>query len=168
MSSQQAPNWANWIHLPDPTATAVLAQHLAPLLARGDLVALWGDLGVGKTELARALIRSLTGSPEEEVPSPTFTLLQSYETLAGPIHHFDLYRIRDPRELVELGWDDALAEGIVLVEWPERAGSQLPDRRLDLRLTVAGAGREALLTPRGGWEVGKGGFGALQRPARRE
>ncbi len=131
-------------------------------------MALWGDLGAGKTAFARALIRTLTGSPDEEVPSPTFTLVQTYDAESALIFHFDLYRVRRPDELVELGWDDAPADGIVLVEWPERAGPLLPSRRLDIMLEISGQGRMAKMVPAGGWERGKGAFAALQRELRRE
>ncbi len=120
------------IALPDEAATAALARSLAPALGAGDLLALWGDLGSGKTSFARALIRALAGIAEE-VPSPTFTLVQTYDCRPGPIWHFDLYRIRDPEEVIELGWEQAQSEAIVLVEWPERLGSLLPAERLDLR-----------------------------------
>jgi tRNA threonylcarbamoyladenosine biosynthesis protein TsaE len=158
------------VPLPDLAATAGLARALAPCLRAGDLVALWGDLGAGKTELARALIRAATGSPDEEVPSPTFTLVQTYDTAITPIHHFDLYRLRRPEELIELGWDDALAEGIVLVEWPDRAGDRLPKVRLDIRLDIeaGGSARRAVLAPQGDWESGRSDFAALQRQLRGE
>jgi tRNA threonylcarbamoyladenosine biosynthesis protein TsaE len=154
------------IALEDEAATAALARRLAPYLQLGDVIALSGDLGAGKTSFARALIRAMSG-PEEaerEVPSPTFTLVQSYETSAGPIHHFDLYRIQSPDELTEIGWEEALADGIVLVEWPQRAGALLPAGRLDLILSF-GAGseaRRAVLQPRAGWMARHPGFAALQ------
>jgi tRNA threonylcarbamoyladenosine biosynthesis protein TsaE len=98
------------------------------------------------------------------VPSPTFTLVQSYDTPAGRVHHFDLYRIQSPDELTEIGWDEALADGITLVEWPERAGTLLPGRRLDIALAF-GAGaetRRATLQPQGGWMADHPGLAALQ------
>lgn len=110
--------------LPDLSATDALAARIAAGLRAGDCVALKGDLGAGKTTLARAILRKL--GVAEHVPSPTFTLVQSYETVRGPVFHFDLYRVEDARELEELGFDEALDNGIALVEWPERARDRLP------------------------------------------
>jgi len=152
------------IYLPDEAATAELATQIARTLRPGDVVALHGDLGVGKTSLARAIIRSL--GYIGDVPSPTFTLMQIYETDAGAVAHFDLYRLQMPDELVELNWDEALASGISLVEWPERAGALLPNRRLDvtLRYGSGATGRTICLQPSGGW----GGLAALQGAIRAE
>jgi tRNA threonylcarbamoyl adenosine modification protein YjeE len=110
--------------LSDLAATDALAARIAAGLRRGDCVALKGDLGAGKTTLARAILRKL--GVAEHVPSPTFTLVQTYETSRGPVFHFDLYRVGDARELEELGFEEALDNGIALVEWPERAGDRLP------------------------------------------
>ena len=121
------------IDLPDPTATDALGARLATVLRPGDVVALEGPLGSGKTALARATIRALTG-PDEDVPSPTFTLVQVYQSEAGPLYHFDLYRLEAADQAVELGVDDAFADGISLVEWPERLGSYLPRRHLKITL----------------------------------
>lgn len=137
------------LSLPDEAATTALANRLSPLLRRGDLVALSGNLGAGKTTFARALIRALSGDPALEVPSPTFTLVQAYPETRPPVSHFDLYRIRDAGELDELGLDDAVADGIALVEWPERAGGMLPGAVLTLSLAIAGSGREARLDGNG-------------------
>ncbi|MGP1257125.1 MAG: tRNA (adenosine(37)-N6)-threonylcarbamoyltransferase complex ATPase subunit type 1 TsaE [Kiloniellales bacterium] len=139
--------------LADEAATEDLAARLAPLLRTGDVVALGGDLGSGKTAFCRALINALPG-PAEEVPSPTFTLVQVYERGDLQVWHFDLYRIEDAEEVWELGFEDALAEGVSLIEWPERLGSQLPQNRLDLQLTVLptdGQPRRATLNGLGAW-----------------
>ncbi len=124
--------------LPDEAATAALARALAALLRPGDVIALSGELGAGKTSFARALINALPrsdgGAGEEEVPSPTFTLVQVYARAPAPVWHFDLYRIESPEEVVELGLEEALAEGITLIEWPERMGAMQPDHTLELAL----------------------------------
>ena len=113
--------------------TADFAARLAPLCRTGDILALEGTLGIGKTSLARAFVRALT-DPDEDVPSPTFTLVQIYETEFFPLYHFDLYRLDAPDDAVELGIDDAFADGVSLIEWPERLGALLPSRRLSLVL----------------------------------
>jgi tRNA threonylcarbamoyl adenosine modification protein YjeE len=123
--------------LPDLAATRRLAARLAAVLRPGDLVGLEGDLGAGKSELARAVVRALAGA-EIEVPSPSFTLVQHYDLPAFPLVHADLYRLSDADEVRELGLDEALETGAVLVEWPERAGDLLPADRLTVRLAVAG------------------------------
>lgn len=129
---------AEWrLSLATPEDTADLAARVAALADAGDVVALWGDLGVGKTAFARGLIRTATDDPDEEVPSPTFTLVQIYEGKGAPIWHFDLYRVEGPEEIWELGFDDALEEAVSLIEWPERLGRQLPLRRLDIEFTFA-------------------------------
>lgn len=136
--------------LPDEEATAALARGLAGLLRPGDLVALSGDLGAGKTALARAAVRALAGD-DEEVPSPTFTLVQTYDAPSCTVWHFDLYRLSDPEEVVELGWDEART-GICLVEWPDRLGGLMPGDRLDLNLAMAGGtARRADLVGHGSW-----------------
>lgn len=142
------------LHDADLPTTEKLAAAIAALLETGDMIALKGDLGAGKTTFARALLRAR--GVTEEVPSPTFTLVQTYETDFGPIAHFDLYRLQDPDDIEELGFDDALAEGAALIEWPERlAGRGAPnrldvlleridDRRRQIRLTGAGTWRDRL------------------------
>ncbi|HUO53945.1 MAG TPA: tRNA (adenosine(37)-N6)-threonylcarbamoyltransferase complex ATPase subunit type 1 TsaE [Rhodoblastus sp.] len=122
------------VDLPDEAATRALAQELAGMIGAGDLVTLSGDLGAGKTTFARALIRWLTGDPDLEAPSPTFTLMQVYDGKDFPIVHADLYRVKDPSELAELGWDEAAEGALVIVEWAERAGSALSSDRLDVAL----------------------------------
>lgn len=98
-----------------------VATDLAPLMQHGAILTLEGNLGAGKTCLARALIRKIAGIPDMEVPSPTFTLLQTYDTDIGTIWHFDFYRLKHPEEVFELGWEEALAsKGIIIMEWAER------------------------------------------------
>ena len=137
------------IALADIDVTAGLAAALARLLRTGDVVALEGDLGVGKTAFARALIRELTTSGQE-VPSPTFTLLQTYETNDFDIWHFDLYRLEKPEDAFELGIEDAVAEGVTLIEWPDRLGSILPHNRLTVGLAFGAGENERIATLSGG------------------
>ena len=113
---------------------AALAARLAGVLVAGDCVSLRGDLGAGKTTFARALIRAYAMDQTLDVPSPTFALRQDYVGGRGAIVHFDLYRIADPRELDEIGFDDALANAVTVVEWPERAGAALPASQLSIVL----------------------------------
>ena len=145
--------------LPDLAATQDLARRLAVLARAGDCLALWGDLGAGKTEFARAFLRA--AGVVEDVPSPTFAIVQPYETNLGPIAHFDLYRIESADELDEVGFDMALDDGIVLVEWPGQAGKRLPADRLDLHFTLGPAGDRAVaLTGRGSWRARLAGLAA--------
>jgi tRNA threonylcarbamoyladenosine biosynthesis protein TsaE len=139
------------VPLRDDAATAELGARIARTLRSGDAVCLWGPLGAGKSTLARGLIRALT-TPDEEVPSPTFTLVQTYETDAFPIAHFDLYRLEGADEAFELGLDEALDDGVALIEWPERLSGRLPQSRLDIEIQMAGEGRTARLSPRGDFE----------------
>lgn len=120
------------IELPNEAATAAFAARLAAVTAAGDIIALKGDLGAGKTSLARAFIRARGGG--EEVPSPTFTLVQVYDVRPTAIWHFDLYRLNAPEEAWELGIEDAFSDAVSLIEWPERLGSLLPPRRLEITL----------------------------------
>ncbi len=133
------------VDLADEAATIVLGNDLARAAVKGDLIALSGDLGAGKTTLARSLIRSLAGDPELDVPSPTFTLVQAYDTPL-PVSHFDLYRLADPSELDQLGLDEALEDGIALVEWPERAGSLLSDDAIRIEIVHKDTGRTATIS----------------------
>lgn len=114
------------VNLADEAATRQLAEDLALILRAGDVIALQGDLGAGKSTLSRALLRALADDPMLEVPSPTFTLVQAYEFDRLTVSHFDLYRIEDEEELIELGFEEAASEGAALVEWPERAEAYLP------------------------------------------
>ena len=115
--------------------TQKLARDLSKLLAQGDVLLLQGDLGMGKTVFSRSLIRALCSDAQLEVPSPTFTLVQSYDSLKGTIWHFDLYRLNDPSEIYEIGWEEAIADGVVLVEWPERLGRLKPKGAIEIILS---------------------------------
>ena len=133
------------LDLPDEATTNRLGNDLSRALIKGDVLALHGDLGAGKTSLSRAIIRFLADDPKLDVPSPTFTLVQSYETKL-PVAHFDLYRVNDASELDELGLDEALETGIALIEWPERAGDALPSDTTHLAISHKGAGRHIEIT----------------------
>ena len=139
------------IALPDEAATLALGRYLADELRPGDVLALSGGLGSGKTTLARAIVRALAGEDALEVPSPTFTLMQGYDTPRGTALHTDLYRIGNAEELRELGFDEAAEGAITLVEWPERAASALNPNRFQIALDLAGpeGARKARLTASG-------------------
>jgi N-acetylmuramate 1-kinase len=122
------------LEAPDEAATLRIAAAQAAWLAPGDFVALAGELGAGKTTFARGLIRALAENSDLEVPSPTFTLMQIYDTPAGSVVHADFYRLRSMVELDNLGWDDATADAIAIVEWPERIEDMLPAERLEVNL----------------------------------
>lgn len=119
--------------MPDAAATVTVAAALAKLARRGDVFCLIGDLGAGKTTFARGFLRAL--GIEEEIPSPTFNLLLTYDTAPGTVWHFDLYRLSSPDEVIELGLEDAFADGICLIEWPDRLGPWLPEARIEIHLT---------------------------------
>jgi tRNA threonylcarbamoyladenosine biosynthesis protein TsaE len=143
------------IRVDDESGTKAVARRFAALVRRGDVIGLSGPLGSGKTAFARALIRTLTRA-EEEVPSPTFTLVQRYESAAvGAIFHFDLYRLEDPEEIWELGIEEAVTEGVVLIEWPERLGALRSADFLDIVLAADPDGREDArdirFTAQGAW-----------------
>lgn len=133
------------LDLPDPEATETLGRTLAMLARPGDVVLLEGPIGAGKSCLARAFIRARLGR-EEEVPSPTFTLVQVYDAEGVELWHADLYRLTHPDEVWELGLDDAFTAAICLVEWPDRLGAHLPPDALRVRLEAAGEGRRAELS----------------------
>lgn len=128
--------------------TAQHARAFAATLRMGDVVCLYGDLGLGKSVFARALIRHLVGDATLDVPSPTFTLVQLYDTQTGPLWHFDLYRLKEPDEVYELGWEEALAEAINIIEWPEKLGSLLPARRINIHLSLRPDGSRQLRVSR--------------------
>lgn len=141
------------LDLADEAATARLGASLASALRPGEAICLTGPLGAGKSTLARALVRALT-RPDEDVPSPTFTLVQFYETAAFPLAHFDLYRLTGADEAFEIGLDEALDEGAALIEWPQRLEGRLPPDRLDIEISLEDGGetRRARLTPHGAWK----------------
>jgi tRNA threonylcarbamoyladenosine biosynthesis protein TsaE len=131
--------------LPDEAATERLGAALAARLQPCDVVALEGGMGAGKTTLARAILHAASGDPALIVPSPTFTLVEVYDTSRGTFWHFDLYRLEEPEQVFELGWEEARAEGIALVEWAARLGPLLPRERLTVTLSIEGEGRRAIL-----------------------
>ena len=114
--------------------TEDFARRIASVTRSGDCILLTGPLGAGKTTFARAFLRAVSGDPGLEVPSPSFTLVQTYETPLGAVHHYDLWRLDGPAALTELGWDEAREE-ITLVEWPERLGELTPEDALRLTFT---------------------------------
>lgn len=140
------------LHAPGPDATDAIGRALAPVLHAGDLVALHGTLGAGKSHLARAIIRARLDDSQAEVASPTYTLVNIYTAPGSEIWHADLYRV-DGEEIAEIGLEDALDHALLLVEWPER-WPDLPERRLEITLTAAGEGREIRIMAHGeGWET---------------
>jgi tRNA threonylcarbamoyladenosine biosynthesis protein TsaE len=138
------------LRLEDEQATIALGAKLAARARPGDVLLLEGPLGAGKSTLARAFIRSLAGDPRLTVPSPTFTLVQAYETPRGEVWHFDLWRLDGPEGLTELGWDE-VDQKIVLVEWPERLGALSPADALRVTLSHDGSGREIELQGEQRW-----------------
>lgn len=147
--------------LPDLAATQALAVRIGPMLRAGDVVALYGGLGAGKTAFARALIQGLQAplGCVEEVPSPTFSLVQHYQIGGLGLWHFDLYRLSGPGETWELGLEEAFTEGVSLIEWPQCVESRLPDSRLEIYLEIpedAGieeSRRQVRLVGYGDWAV---------------
>jgi tRNA threonylcarbamoyl adenosine modification protein YjeE len=144
--------------LKNEAETKVFAEEVASFAAVGDAICLFGDLGAGKTSFARFFIRRLT-SVDEEVPSPTYTLAQNYQTVSPSdsidIWHYDLYRISDPSEIIELGIEEAVCDGIVLVEWPESAMSFLPSKKLEIYFGFSSLAEERIITLRGSekWRI---------------
>jgi tRNA threonylcarbamoyl adenosine modification protein YjeE len=148
--AQETKGFVGEIRLDGLAATAALGKQIADGLRAGDAVALEGDLGAGKTTLARAILEGL--GVTEDVPSPTFTLVQQYETPNIAVRHYDFYRIEEPSELNELGLDESLDEGAVLIEWPERAPDRIPADALYISLTIASErGRLARITGPSRW-----------------
>jgi len=155
------------IVLANEQATRRFAMDVAAILGPGDLVTLSGDLGAGKTTFARALIRHLAGDERLDVPSPTFTLVQTYALPRFPLVHGDLYRVSEPRELVELGFEDAGEGAAVLLEWPDRAADLLPSDRLDIGFSLAATlglnARHARITGYGAFAARVGRLAAVRR-----
>lgn len=136
--------------LQDEAATRQLGARLATYLRAGDVVLMRGELGAGKTSLARGAISAL--SQAEEVPSPTYTLVQTYESDKFDIWHFDLYRLDDPADVWELGIEEAVDEGVSLIEWPERIESLLNGSELTIKINFNDKGRTAIFTGYAGWK----------------
>ena len=139
------------LDLPDAAATARLGAAVARALRPGEAVCLYGPLGAGKSTLARGLVRALT-RPDEDVTSPTFTLVQFYDGPDFPVAHFDLYRLARAEEAYEIGLDEALEDGAAVIEWPERLDGRLPGDRLDIEIAIRGEARAARLVRHGAWE----------------
>ena len=138
------------VDLPDLAATERLAARVAGLARPGEAVLLSGPLGAGKSAFARAFVRSWVGDPAAEVPSPTFTLIQPYDGPRGAVWHCDLYRLGDPDELQELGIDQGMTEAVLLVEWPDRLGAELPVDRLELAFEMCQQAQDARLVTMAG------------------
>lgn len=133
-------------HLQNETETAELGAKIATIVQKSDVICLIGPLGAGKTCFARGFVRSAGGAgADAEIPSPTFTLVQTYEAPAFTIWHFDFYRIESPEEVYELGVEEAFDTGVSLVEWPEKAPEVLPPDRLEIFLAPQGEGRSIRL-----------------------
>jgi tRNA threonylcarbamoyladenosine biosynthesis protein TsaE len=135
----------------DEAATCRLAAALSAFARPGDVFALSGELGAGKTVFARAFLRAL--SVAEDVPSPTFTLVQTYDTDAGAVYHFDMYRLEHAEDAFELSVEEAFSDAVSLVEWPDRLGALLPAGRLDIAFAYGASEtrRRITLTCHGGW-----------------
>jgi tRNA threonylcarbamoyl adenosine modification protein YjeE len=155
------------VALANEQATERLVLDIAAALEPGDLITLSGDLGAGKTTFARAMIRTLAGDPNIPVPSPTFTLIQSYDLPRFPVVHADLYRLEGPGELAELGFEDLPKNAVVLLEWPDRAAGFLPPDRLDVAFTLSPLSgpehRNARITGYGGFAARAERIAAIRR-----
>lgn len=149
-------------HLHSPAETCELARHMAPLLGPGDVILLEGEIGAGKSHFARCLIRSLLTHPED-IPSPTFTLVQTYDTPESEIWHADLYRLADVNEVDELGLLDAFDTAICLVEWPDRLGPDTPEDALLLRFALGKHEQERSLT----WQYDAAKWAKVEKAIRR-
>lgn len=153
-SVTQTPENASYsltVALPNPAATDRLGAALGRRLQTGDVLALTGDLGAGKSALSRAAIRARLDDPGAEVPSPTFTLIQVYEAVDFEIWHVDLYRLEGETDAIELGLDEAFYAAACLIEWPDRLGAALPPHSLHIEILQDGEGRIAHLTGPASW-----------------
>ncbi|HUX79692.1 MAG TPA: tRNA (adenosine(37)-N6)-threonylcarbamoyltransferase complex ATPase subunit type 1 TsaE [Alphaproteobacteria bacterium] len=135
----------NYIKSQTPEETGALARKIADVLRPGDVVLLKGDLGTGKSTFARALIQALCGEMTE-VPSPTFTLVQTYDAPHFMVWHFDLYRLKNPDEVYELGIEEATLNGVSLIEWPERLGATRPRDCLEIEFNYGSQENERILS----------------------
>ena len=135
----------------DQNGTEALAAKLATIAKAGDVILMHGTLGMGKSAFCRAFIRAVAENPHEEVPSPTFTLVQIYELDRVPVWHFDLYRLSDPEEVHELDIEDAFSDAVSLIEWPDRLEYLTPENRLDIHIDPGSSpdGRVFKLEPHG-------------------
>ena len=159
---QAARDMTHAIELGNEDATRRLGERLGALLVQQDVILLSGPLGAGKTTLARGVISALTGIGE--APSPSFPLVLTYDAPALTLWHFDLFRIERVDEIVELGWDEALAAGASLVEWPERLGALAPPDALLVSLTATGEGRRATFDGPPAWRARLAAAGIMPRP----
>ncbi|MDP2699047.1 tRNA (adenosine(37)-N6)-threonylcarbamoyltransferase complex ATPase subunit type 1 TsaE [Thalassospira sp.] len=144
------------VDIANQDGTEALAAKLATMAQAGDVILLHGTLGMGKSAFCRAYIRALAGNPDEEVPSPTFTLVQIYELDPLPVWHFDLYRLSDPEETLELDIEDAFHDAVSLIEWPDRLGYLTPKDHLDIHIEPGPThdARRIRLSPSGaGWQA---------------
>ncbi|MEZ5891915.1 MAG: tRNA (adenosine(37)-N6)-threonylcarbamoyltransferase complex ATPase subunit type 1 TsaE [Parvularculaceae bacterium] len=139
------------IELADETATKALGAALARVFRAGDVIRLEGGLGAGKSTLARAAIASLAG--ERSAPSPTFTLVETYDADHFTLWHFDLYRLEKPEDVYELGIEEALEGAVAMIEWPERIEGMLPEDALTARLEIAGSARRAVFSGTADWRA---------------
>lgn len=152
MAFDPSPSWRAEVALPAEGDTDALGRRLAAPLGPGDVLLLSGPVGAGKSALARALIRARLGDPAAEVPSPTFTLVQTYDLPGGgTLWHADLYRLSSPAEALELGLAQAFEEALCLVEWPDRLGPLAPAGALRIDLAPDGEGRRATLSGPAPW-----------------
>ena len=133
--------------------TEAVARRLAPRLMPGDVILLDGPIGAGKSAFARALIRARLGNPDEDVPSPTFTIVQTYADATADIWHCDLYRLSHPQEAVELGLDEAFETAICLIEWPDRISALLPARALSITLAAGEGAHHITVTGQESWRT---------------